>query len=196
MSILRDLDTPVFKVDGIPNILTSDFTLEITGLVEKEKRLRWEDILRIPKSRINARLISVTGWAVRADWDGVKWKDFLKEIHLKPEATHATFISHGGIYTTTVSLQDLNAPRVMLVYGAAGDLLEAEYGGPLRTLIPNLYGYKSCKWLTKIDFTDTMKGGYWEDRGYSRDGIIRPGRILDINSGTYREIEGGEILDF
>ena len=152
--------------------------------------------MQLPKSCISSRLTSVSGWSVRADWEGIKWKDFLREIVLKLEATHATFSSYGGVYTTTVSLKDLDASGVMLVYGVACEPLEPEYGGPLRMLIPNLYGYKSCKWLSQIDFTDQMQGGYWEDRGYSRSGIIDPGITFDVNSKTYREIKGGEVLEF
>ena len=84
----------------------------------------------------------------------------------------------------------------MLVYGVAGEALETEYGGPLRTVIPNLWGYKSCKWLVRIEFCNEMLGGYWEDRGYTRSGIIEPGTILDINTRTKRQIKGDEITEF
>jgi len=30
-----------------------------------------------------------------------------------------------------------------------GEPIEPEYGGPLRMVIPNLWGYKSCKWLAR-----------------------------------------------
>jgi DMSO/TMAO reductase YedYZ molybdopterin-dependent catalytic subunit len=63
-------------------------------------------------------------------------------------------------------------------------------------VIPNLWGYKSCKWLGKIDFIDQMEGGYWEDRGYTRSGMIEPGFTLDINTQTRKPISGGEVLDF
>jgi DMSO/TMAO reductase YedYZ molybdopterin-dependent catalytic subunit len=196
MSILREISTPVFKVEGIPRIDISSYTLKITGLVMSEQGIDWREIMALPKCSLTSRLTSVSGWSVRADWEGVRWKDFLEILSLKPETTHATFIGYEGVYTTTISLRDLAAPRVMLVYGVAGDPLEPEYGGPLRMVIPNLYGYKSCKWLCRIDFTDLMQGGYWEDRGYSRSGIIEPGTTFDVNSKTYKEINGGEVLDF
>ena len=164
-------------------------------MVKAEKEFSLNDIKSLPFSRISSRLTSVSGWSVRADWDGVTWSNFIKEIHLGEGASHATFYSPGG-YTTTVSLKDLSNPRVMLVYGVAGEALEAEYGGPLRTVIPNLWGYKSCKWLARIEFCNEMQGGYWEDRGYTRSGIIEPGTILDINTHTKRQIKGGEITEF
>jgi len=196
MSVLKEMGTPVFMAEGVPRIDMANYTLKISGLVESEHEFGWDEIMQLPKSCLNARLTSVSGWSVRADWDGIRWKEFLKIVLPKPEATHATFIGYGGVYTTTVPLTDLAAPRVMLVYGVACEPIEAEYGGPLRMLIPNLYGYKSCKWLTWINFTDHMQGGYWEDRGYSLSGIIEPGITFDLNSKTYREIKGGEVLGF
>ena len=196
MSILRDMGTPVFKAEGVPPIDIEKYVLNITGLVESERELTWKEILKLPTSRLSSRLTSVSGWSVRADWDGIRWKDFLNEIVVKPGATHVIFTGYGEIYTTTVSLIDLQAPKVMLVTGVAVAPLEAEYGGPLRMVIPNLYGYKSCKWLTRIEFINRMEGGYWEDRGYSRSGIIEPGTTFDVNSKTHKEIKGGEVVDF
>jgi DMSO/TMAO reductase YedYZ molybdopterin-dependent catalytic subunit len=63
-------------------------------------------------------------------------------------------------------------------------------------VIPNLWGYKSCKWLGRIDFIDQMEGGYWEDRGYTRSGMIESGFTLDINTKARRPIKGGEVTEF
>jgi DMSO/TMAO reductase YedYZ molybdopterin-dependent catalytic subunit len=101
----------------------------------------------------------------------------------------------GGGYSTTVSLSDLDHPKVLLVYGVEGEALERAYGGPLRMVIPQLYGYQSAKWLSRIEIVDSMRGGYWEDRGYSRSGIIEAGTTLDVNMGVRKPITGGEVVD-
>jgi DMSO/TMAO reductase YedYZ molybdopterin-dependent catalytic subunit len=102
----------------------------------------------------------------------------------------------GGGYSTAVLSKDLENPRVLLAYGVNGDSIEAEYGGPLRMVVPNLWGYKSCKWVGKIEFINQEEGGYWEDRGYTRSGMIEPGYTLDINTQTRRPIRGGEVTEF
>jgi DMSO/TMAO reductase YedYZ molybdopterin-dependent catalytic subunit len=196
MSVLSQLSVPAFFAGGYSRVETTTFRLAVTGLVCHEREFGWDEIISMPASKVSARLTSVSGWSVRAEWDGVRWGDFLSNIRLKPNADYATFVSHGGDYSTTVSMRDLSAPRVMLVYGVAGEPLESKYGGPLRSLVPNLYGYKSCKWLAQIDFTDQMKGGYWEDRGYTTSGMIEPGLSRDINTGQQREIRGGEVIEF
>ena len=196
MSILKDLGVPVFKAGGMPAIDLHTYVLSLGGLVEKEYVFSWKEILAMPRSIVNCRLTSVSGWSVRADWEGIKWNDFLKQISFRSEANHVRFNTMGGGYTTVVSCKDLEHPRVLLAYGVNGEPIEPEYGGPLRMVIPNLWGYKSCKWLGRIDFIDQMEGGYWEDRGYTRSGIIEPGLTLDVNTKTRRPILGGEILDF
>jgi DMSO/TMAO reductase YedYZ molybdopterin-dependent catalytic subunit len=196
MSLLKDLGVPAFKAGGMPTINIQTYILSVGGLIRKERHCSWQEILAMPKGKVNCRLTSVSGWSVRADWEGIKWSDFLREITVDEKASHVRFTTVGGGYTTVVSFKDLENPRILLAYGVNGEPIEPDYGGPLRMVIPNLWGYKSCKWLGKIDLIDQMEGGYWEDRGYTRSGIIEPGFTLDINTQTRRPIQGGEVLDF
>jgi DMSO/TMAO reductase YedYZ molybdopterin-dependent catalytic subunit len=145
---------------------------------------------------VNCRLISVSGWSVRADWEGIRWNDFLRKITVDAKANHVRFTTVGGGYSTVVNCKDFENPRILLAYGVNGEPIEPDYGGPLRMVIPNLWGYKSCKWLGRIDFIDQMEGGYWEDRGYTRSGMIESGFTLDINTKTRRPIKGGEVTEF
>jgi DMSO/TMAO reductase YedYZ molybdopterin-dependent catalytic subunit len=196
MSILSRLDCPVFAVEGVPNLSENDYIVTVDGLVKEDKSFSLSEIKKMPFSRINSRLTSVSQWSVRADWDGVTWNDFIKNIELDPEADHANFYSYSG-YTTAIPLKELIYPKVMLVYAVDGEPLESEYGGPLRMVVPNLWGYKSCKWLQRIEFIHGMIGGFWEDRGYTRSGIIEPTTVIDMNTKTQRKIKGGgEVTEF
>jgi DMSO/TMAO reductase YedYZ molybdopterin-dependent catalytic subunit len=196
MSVLKDLGVPIFKAGGMPTLDLTTYVLSVGGMVKEKRLFPWQDIMAMPKSRVNCRLTSVSGWSVRADWEGIKWNDFLQEISVDTGANYVRFSTVGGSYTTVVGAADLENPRALLAYGVNGDRIEPDYGGPLRMVIPNLWGYKSCKWLGEIDFIDRMEGGYWEDRGYTRSGIIEPGLTLDINTKTRRPIKGGEITEF
>jgi len=35
-----------------------------------------------------------------------------------------------------------------------------------------MYGYKSLKWLDRIELTRDVEPGYWEHRGYDVDGWV------------------------
>lgn len=196
MGILSKLGVPAFSAGGVPELAESDWRLRISGMVESEISLSMDDIRAMKDNSMDARLTSVSGFSVRAQWQGVLWRDFMATVGLLATANHATFTSQGGGYTTTSSLADLDHPRVMLVHGVEDEPLERDYGGPLRMVIPHLWGYKSAKWLAEIEFVHGMRGGYWEDRGYTRTGNIEAGKTLDINSGVRRPHRAGEITEF
>ncbi len=196
MTLLKDLGMPAFHAEGWPKIDPATWRLKVSGLVRDRRVFTIEEVRAMPSVTVDARLTSVSGFSVRAPWDGVAFSEFLKRIEPLESASHATFRSVGG-YESTVSLENLLKPRVILCYGVEGQPLELEYGGPLRLLVPHLWGYKSVKWLSEIELTDRMKGGYWEDRGYSREAEIEPGYTFDMNTRKRRPIRGGgEVTEF
>lgn len=195
MSVLARLNTPVFAVEGIPTLKEENYTVICDGLVARPWQVSLAEIKNWPQRQVDARLTSVSGWSVRVVWQGVLWRDLLSRLVLSPDAAFATFVSAGG-YTTSLPLAALDHPHVMLAYAVAGELLEPEYGGPLRLVVPHRWGYKSCKWLTRITFAHRDNGGFWEERGYSRGGLIIAGETYDVNSQTRRSIAAGEVTAF
>lgn len=196
MSVLKKMSTPVFAAEGVLHLDPGLFRLTVGGLAAGERTFTLDDLKKeFPATVVNRRLTSVSGWSVRADWEGVLWRDFLAALHLRDGARYALFTSAGD-YTTCVLLSDLAAGQAILAWGAGGEALEDEYGGPLRMVVPNLWGYKSCKWLTKLAFTDKYATGYWELRGYAHRGTIEAGETLDVNSQKRRPIKGGEVTEF
>jgi DMSO/TMAO reductase YedYZ molybdopterin-dependent catalytic subunit len=51
-----------------------------------------------------------------------------------------------------------------------GEAIPRPHGPPVRALIPDLYFWKSAKWLTGIRFAANDEPGYWEVRGYHNRG--------------------------
>jgi DMSO/TMAO reductase YedYZ molybdopterin-dependent catalytic subunit len=47
-----------------------------------------------------------------------------------------------------------------------------EHGGPVRLFVGPMYGYKSLKWLERIEVVDALNEGYWEVRGYDVDAWV------------------------
>lgn len=197
MSVLKELNVPVFYVEGIPRGVTREnYRLDVTGLAGGGRReFTFADIEAMPQATVNARLTSVSGWSVRADWQGVRFRDFEQQLDVGPEATHVHFESFGG-YTTCVPLAGLRYEKVLLCTRVAGEFLEAEYGAPVRMVVPQLWGYKSIQGLKLMVFTDHYLAGYWETRGYTDEARIEPGITFDLNSRTKRRIAGGEVVEF
>jgi len=69
-------------------------------------------------------------------------------------------------YYTNVPLSYLLRENVILAFKLNDKPLPSEHDGPLRVLIPDLYAWKSAKWLKEIEFMTKNRMGYWETRGY------------------------------
>ena len=39
-------------------------------------------------------------------------------------------------------------------------------------MIPEMYGYKGVKWLTKMELVDHQPTGYWEGLGYDQNAWV------------------------
>ena len=151
--------------------------------------------MKLPQATLNCRMTSVSGFSVRANWQGVLWRDMMSHVGEPEDFKYIIFESPGG-YTTNCYREDLLPDRWIFCHSVDGEPLEPEYGGPLRMIIPNLWGYKSCKWLTGVRFSMSNEPGFWETRGYTDRGLIEPGTMLDVNTQTERPIRGGEVTEF
>ena len=59
------------------------------------------------------------------------------------------------------------ADNTILALTYENQLIDDRHGGPVRVIIPDLYFYKSAKWVAKIIFLQEDRLGYWEGKGYS-----------------------------
>jgi hypothetical protein len=69
--------------------------------------------------------------------------------------------------------------RTLLVYAMNGEPLAVEHGYPLRIYIPNRYGMKQPKWITRMEVLDHIGPGYWVDRGWSAQAIVQTTSVID-----------------
>ena len=72
-----------------------------------------------------------------------------------------------GGYTTSLPLEEMMEPDVLLAWGLNEEPLDPRHGFPLRLVVPKKYAYKSAKWVRWVRFTHEQEMGYWEQRGYS-----------------------------
>ena len=73
-------------------------------------------------------------------------------------------------YYTNLRFSDFCNENVLFAYRHDGHELVREHGWPLRLIVPSLYGWKSAKWVTAVEFLAKEKAGYWEQRGYHMHG--------------------------
>jgi len=75
-----------------------------------------------------------------------------------------------GGYTTNLPTADLREGRGMIAYDYDGQPVPPEHGGPARLLVPQLYFWKSAKWVRGIRFMAVDRPGFWEGAGYHMRG--------------------------
>ena len=83
-----------------------------------------------------------------------------------------SFTSFDGAYTESLTLDQARRDDVLVAYQLEGSPLSDEHGGPVRLYVAPMYGYKSLKWLDRIELTKHVEEGYWEVRGYDVDGWV------------------------
>ena len=111
-------------------------------------------------------------------YTGIRLKDLLEEAGLQSGAGELAIESIDGFYES-VSTQDMMDPRTLLVYEMNGEPLPQEHGYPLRIYIPNRYGMKQPKWITHMQVINGKGKGYWVDRGWSEEAIVRTTSVID-----------------
>jgi DMSO/TMAO reductase YedYZ molybdopterin-dependent catalytic subunit len=60
----------------------------------------------------------------------------------------------------------------MLAYELDGKPLSRPHGAPARVVLPEMYGYKGVKWLTRMEFVARQPEGFWEQHGYDQDAWV------------------------
>lgn len=105
----------------------------------------------------------VTTWSRRGlRWGGVRFADFYERVlvpQAKPQTAATTFILRGQDGArTTMQLEDLLAPDVLIATMLDGEPLSVAHGAPLRLVAPAHYGYKSVKHLSRIEICSDETG--------------------------------------
>lgn len=161
---------PVLSAGPTPVVDLDTWQLRLFGLVEKEVSLNWADFKQLPRTIVKDDIHCVTRWSkLDTVWEGVLFSDLLKLVSLKDEAAFVVQHAYGG-YTTNLPLEELLRPNVILADIYDGQPLEPDHGGPLRLVVPDLYFWKSTKWLNGLDFVAEDQPGFWERAGYHNFG--------------------------
>jgi DMSO/TMAO reductase YedYZ molybdopterin-dependent catalytic subunit len=145
---------------------SKNFRLKVHGLVDKPLELDYAALLALPQTEQYADVHCVTGWSCLGQkFTGVSVALLAEKAGVKKAARHVIFEAAHG-YTSNVPLREALAPNVMVTHRMNDRPFARKHGAPVRGLVPDLYFWKSAKWLTGIRFVRRDAPGYWEVRGY------------------------------
>jgi DMSO/TMAO reductase YedYZ molybdopterin-dependent catalytic subunit len=182
---LSPLFTPnsdFYRVDtalSVPRIDPADWTLRVTGRVQRELELSYDDLLdrELVEADITIACVSNSvggGLVGNARWLGTSLRDLLLEAG--PQVGGSQVVGRAVDGWTAGFRTDLalDGREALIAVGMNGEPLPPVHGFPARLVVPGLFGYVSAtKWLVEIELTGWEDyDAYWIPRGWDKFGTI------------------------
>ncbi len=159
---------PVLQYGPVMHIDRDAYTLRVDGLVEHPVSLSMSELRALPKVNETVDIHCVTTWSkYDMKWGGTSFREIMKLAKPLPEAKFVIAHCADGGFTTSLPISAMDDADVLVAYEYDGKPLEDAHGGPVRTLVPKRYFYKSAKWLVRLEFVAQDRLGFWERGGYS-----------------------------
>lgn len=141
---------------------------ELRGLPSRERSYT----LQCVSNLVGGSLIST------APFRGVPLVDLLGRAGIPAGTQEVRFVSADG-YTESLPLEAATHPLTLVAYAMNGQPLTREHGYPARIVMIGRYGFKQPKWLTSLAPNAQLSNGYWEQRGWNKDGFVLTMSRLD-----------------
>jgi DMSO/TMAO reductase YedYZ molybdopterin-dependent catalytic subunit len=180
------IDTALFP----PQVDPAGWSVRIHGMVQREIRLNFTELVRRPLQEDWITLCCVSNpvagsYIGNAKWLGASLPALLREAGPLAGADQLLSTSADGFTCGSPLAVVMDSGRdSLLAVGMNGAALPVEHGFPARLVVPGLYGYVSaCKWVMDIEVTTFAKAqGYWIPRGWSALGPIKTESRIDVPS--------------
>ena len=163
---------PVLDASGPPDLDRTPWHFRIGGLVGKEVEWNWHEFVKLPRVKVFADFHCVTRWSRLGNlWEGISTRDLLALAGgAAPEARYVLAHGYDRGWTTNLPLADFLADDALVAILHDGESISTEHGGPARLIVPQLYAWKSAKWIAGIELLAEDRPGFWEANGYHMRG--------------------------
>ena len=162
---------PVLDAFGPPLVDLADWQLKIFGLVEQPLTLTLDQFRALPRVKVFSDFHCVTKWSRLGNvWEGVATRALLALAGVRPQAKYVVCHGYDNNWTTNLPLSDFLQEDCLLADTHDGQPIPLEHGGPVRGLVPQLYAWKSAKWISGLELVEHDRAGYWEEGGYHMHG--------------------------
>ena len=163
---------PILDASGVPRIDLERWRLRIVGLVSQKTEWNWEEFRTLPRIRVFGDFHCVTRWSRLGNlWEGVSTGELMRRAGgARPEARYVVVGGYDRGWTTNLPLENFLAEDTLVALLHDGEPISPEHGGPARLVVPQLYGWKSAKWITTVELTKQDRAGFWEANGYHMRG--------------------------
>jgi DMSO/TMAO reductase YedYZ molybdopterin-dependent catalytic subunit len=178
------LDTPSDSLyTGLVNGNFRSYKLVVDGLVENKSAYSLPELRAMQQLAQITRHDCVEGWSAIGKWNGVQLGTVIAMARPTSAARYAIFHcfdidEQQNPYYESLDLHQAAHPQTLLALDLNDKPIDPAHGGPVRLRIPTQLGYKSAKWVKRIELAADFShlyggnGGYWEDQGYEWYGGI------------------------
>lgn len=163
---------PVLDAHGTPEIDLATWRFEADGLVLRPQSFSLDEFMQLPAVKVYADFHCVTRWS-RLDnvWGGVSTREFARIVGIKPEAKFVVAFGYDEGWATNLPVEYFLAEDSLFAWSHDGQPIAPVHGGPVRLIVPQLYAWKSAKWVRGVRFVEQDEAGFWEKGGYHMRGV-------------------------
>jgi len=156
---------------------TKPWSIKVEGLVSKPATYNLEDFIKPHKleERIY-RHRCVEAWSMVVPWLGFPMADLIRRVEPLGSAKYVEFNTLldpqqmpgqrfpvlDWPYTEGLRLDEAMHPLAMFAVGVYGKMLPNQNGAPLRQVVPWKYGFKGCKSIVTMRFTEKQPSTAWQ----------------------------------
>lgn len=186
-------------VDGLESLVSEDFykvdigafdpdatagrwSLSVTGAVEAELELSYEDLLAMPMEHRHVTLRCVSDDLDGRQLDNAVWTGVPVSEVLDRAGPQADWVMLRALDDYHVGFPLEALADGLLAVGMNGQILPRGHGYPVRALAPGHWGEANGKWLDEIEIMEKEREGYWEKRGWRGTGPVNTiAKLYDEN---------------
>jgi DMSO/TMAO reductase YedYZ molybdopterin-dependent catalytic subunit len=176
-----------------PVLDASTWRLVIDGEVNSPVQLDYPTLRALPPVEVTKTLECISNLAAgcsqtsfgcdllsTARWTGVRLTDLLDLAGgLKSGVVTLAFMSTDE-FSAGLPVAAAQDPETLVVYHMNGEVLPREHGYPARLLVPGRYGMKNPKWLAGIRALSQPFSGWYDQRGWNAEGIVKTMSRIDV----------------
>jgi DMSO/TMAO reductase YedYZ molybdopterin-dependent catalytic subunit len=151
----------------------NELTFDFAGLQRSFEVVQEYSVMTCISNEVGGNLIGTSLWG------GVRLRDVLEEAGVRDGVVDLVLRGADG-YSDSVPLDVAMDEHVLVAVSQNGEPLTQAHGFPVRLRIPAIYGMKNVKWLESIELVTNDYQGYWMDRGWSDEAVVKTESRIDV----------------
>jgi DMSO/TMAO reductase YedYZ molybdopterin-dependent catalytic subunit len=175
-----------------PVLDAATWRLVLDGEVNKPVQLDYRTLLALPAFEVTKTLECISNFTATcnltsygcdllstARFRGARLSDVLQLAGGMKSSAMGLAVLSSDEFSAGLPIEVVADPETLIAYEMNGAPLPREHGFPARLIVPGRYGMKNPKWLAGIRAMDREYAGWYEQRNWNKDGIVKTMSRID-----------------